>query len=119
MHGLTTTEAWFYALVWSFAFCPAVARSLWDSDIGGVRRGAALGTTAGCLSVAIISLHLGSGGFSGSDGSAWTFLGCSILIGFMGKEQEKIARWAFARVAKLIGLPMDETNKTDQQNKPN
>lgn len=114
MHGLTNDEILFYALVWACAFVPAVGRSLWDTDIGGIRRGSALGVTGGCLAMAIVSISLGRVGLSGLSGSPAIFLGASILIGFMGKEQDRLARWAFARGAKMLGIPTEDPEKAGQ-----
>ena len=99
--AITPEEIIFYAIVWVTSFAASVARCIRDDEYRDSFHGIALGATSGFFSVGCVGIVRDT--FGSNIGGNWYFIGVSLLIGLLAKEQDKLARMALSKVFGFIG----------------
>lgn len=90
MHGITTQEIVFYAIVWFFGFASSFSRAVRDRECVDSRNILGLSATAGFVSFGVVAVLFVPDADAPS--SSWYWIGISALVGILGKEQDKIAK---------------------------
>lgn len=112
MHGITTQEIQFFAVVWLVAFLAAFARSSRENEYRNFWHACSIGATAGFFSFGVIAF-LFNPSASDSRGS-WSWLGVSALVGLMSKEQDAMAKAILGKVfaiSKIVFRDTEENSK--------
>lgn len=90
MHGITTQEIVFYAMVWLVGFASSFSRAVRDRECVDCRNVFGLSATAGFVSFGVVAVLFVPNADAPSSG--WYWIGVSALVGILGKEQDKIAK---------------------------
>lgn len=93
----------FWAAVWFIAGAAGTIRALRDSDYRDLCSLASVGLFSGMAGFGIIAVLAGS--IDGHNGRELRYLGLAALIGLMGKEQDRLIRYAVAKSLKWLGVP--------------
>jgi len=90
VHGITTQEIVFYAIVWFVGFAASFSRAVRDRECVDCRNIFGLSATAGFVSFGVVAVLFVPSPDAPS--SSWYWIGISALVGILGKEQDKIAK---------------------------
>ena len=96
MHGITTQEIVFYAMVWFVGFAASFSRAVRDRECIDCRNIFGLSSTAGFISFGVVAVLFVPD--ANAPSSSWYWVGVSALVGILGKEQDKIAKVVLAKV---------------------
>ena len=102
-----TVEVVYYVVVWTLAFVAGLSRTIRDNDYRCWWDCLAIGVVGGFYGFSTVTILGHYGPAIATFG--WGYIGISVAVGSLGKEQDKIMRWLFIRIIeKLTGSKYDE-----------
>lgn len=108
-----TVEVVYFVVVWLLAFIAGLWRTVRDHRYEHWWDCFSIGMVGGFYGFATVAV-LGSYGPSITT-FGWGYIGLAVVVGSLGKEQDKFMRWLFLKVLeKATGSKYDEGNDSDE-----
>lgn len=108
-----TVEVVYYVVVWLLAFIAGLSRTIRDNTYERWWNGVAIGFTGGFYGFSVVTILSHYGPSVGSFG--WGYIGLAVVIGSLGKEQDKVMRWVFVKaIEKFTGSIYDDKRDNDK-----
>lgn len=104
-----TVEVIFYVVLWLLAFIAGVTRSVRDRTCQCWWDCLSVGMVGGLYGFATVTIL----GYYGPPivSFGWGYIGLAVVIGSLGKEQDRVMRWlAIRTLEKVTGSKYDEDN---------
>jgi hypothetical protein len=108
-------ETVYYSAVFVVGFLSGISQTLRDRTALGVSHCINVGLCSGFLSFAVVAVADGDN--SARDGHEFFFLGVAAIIGLSGKFQEQILQSIWAKIASVLGIPVDDQKKKSTEEK--
>lgn len=106
-------EVVYFIVVWVLAFVSGLSRTVRDHNYERWWDCLAIGVVGGFYGFATVTI-LGYYGPSIAT-FGWGYIGLAVVVGALGKEQDKFMRWLFLKVLeKATGSKYDEGNDSDE-----
>lgn len=106
-----TIEVVYFVVVWVLAFLAGISRTIRDHTYQRWWDCVSIGMVGGFYGFSVVSIL----GYYGPDIAAfgWGYIGLAVVVGSLGKEQDKVMRWVFLRtIEKFTGNKFDERDDT-------